>query len=291
MFADLRQIIARQFWVNGAKEKPVPLNYGRELWSDCLNAILRYHEVDPFKEWLEYYLPDWDGENRLDPMLAKLFHADPDELSAWAGRYLCLGCVQRTYEPGCQLDEIPVLIGPQGIGKTSLLTSLVPPEMPNLYTPGLRWDTWPERQVEATRQRAIVEVSEMAGRSRAEVEHIKAFVTTRDDGAIRLPYARTPEPMPRRFIIVATTNNKHDLPNDPSGNRRFVPIVLSKGSNIEEWMRIVRNQLWAEALHEYRSGKRANLPRVLHNAAALRAEEHRERRRHNRRCGAEIAER
>ena len=255
----------------------MPLRYARERWDDALNALLRYREVDPFEEWL-HALPKWDGENRLAPLLAKLFEADPDNLlCAWAGRYLFLGAVQRTFDPGCKLDEIPVFIGAQGIGKSALLREMLPPEMPELHGDGLRWDARPQEQVDAVLGRVVVESSEMVGRSRAEIEIIKAFITRQDDGNVRRPYARTAEPLLRRYIIAATTNNNNDLPNDPSGNRRFVPILLNRGCNVELYMDAERDQLWAEAMHLYHADKRANLPRDLMKVQAEQVENHRDR--------------
>ena len=274
--AKVRDTIERQFWLE-RKTGPVPLRYGRERWHDALNALLFHLEVDPFEEWLDA-LAQWDGENRLDPLLVNLFEADVDNLlCAWAGRYLFLGAVQRTFDPGCKLDEIPVFIGAQGIGKSALLREMLPPEMPELHGDGLRWDARPQEQVDAVLGRVVVESSEMVGRSRAEIEIIKAFISRRDDGNVRRPYARTAEPLLRRYIIAATTNNSNDLPNDPSGNRRFVPILLSRGCNIESVMDSERDQLWAEAMYCYRKGEHANLPRDLMKAQAKQVEDHRDR--------------
>ena len=117
----------------------------------------------------------------------------------------------------------------------------------------------------------------MAGRSRAQIEYIKAFISRIDDDSIRLPYRANPDPLPRRYILIGTTNRHDDLPNDSSGLARFVPIVLPSGSDVEDYMRRHRTQLWAEALHRYRDGLRANLPRDLMPEQADRAEQHRSR--------------
>ena len=94
-----------------------------------------------------------------------------------------------------------------------------------------------------------------------------------------LSYATNAEPLPRRFIMVATTNNETDLPNDPSGNRRFVPIPATRNliGSIEEFIDRNREQLWAEGMARYADGYRANLPRDLHRAQRERAEAHRDR--------------
>ena len=242
-----------------------------------MNAILLHAEVDPFLEWLGA-LPKWDGLERLANLLPTLFGADDDALSHWGGRYLFLGTVQRTLEPGCKLDEILVLIGPQGVGKSALLRSTLPPDIPGLFSDGLRWDAQARDQVDAILGRAIVEASEMAGRSRAEVEHIKAFVSRQDDGHVRRPYAVHTEESPRRFIVVGTTNEETDLPNDPSGLRRFVPVRVKKSNgSIEDFMHDWRGQYWSEALVLYERGERANLPRKLIAMQAERAELFRDR--------------
>ena len=124
ILANIREGIARQYYVK-TKDGPRPLLWGRDSFEDTLNALLHHREVDPFEDWLSA-LPPWDRIERLSALLPILFDAPEDELSAWAGQYLFLGAVQRTYEPGCKLDEIPVLIGDQGIGKSAFARAALP---------------------------------------------------------------------------------------------------------------------------------------------------------------------
>ena len=273
--AELRERIERKYWRQSDRGVQ-PLKWGRDAFHDTLNALVYYRERDPFMDWLDA-LPPWDGFARLEGMLCNMFGCAWSPLAEWASTYIFLGAAQRTMEPGVKIDEIPVLIGPQGLGKSALLREAVPPDMPDLYGDGLRWDARDKEQVEAVLGRLICEVPEMGGRRKAEIEHMKALITRQDDGVIRLAYARTPEPLPRRFIIVATTNNESDLPNDESGNRRFVPIVLRKNCNVETWMAEERVNLWAEALAMYHAGRRANLPRTLYDMQREQAEVHRDR--------------
>ena len=276
VLAEVRERIARQFFVH-TKEGPRPLYWGRDAFTDTLDALVRHREADPLIDWLDG-LPEWDGVDRLQWILHCLDVPD-DDLSKWASRYLVLGVIQRTYSPGCKLDEIPVLIGPQGIGKSAVLRAILPPEMPDLFGDSLQWDSPEKVKVEATLGRAIVEVSEMAGRRRAEIEQIKSFISRQDDGAVRLAYAAGTEPLPRRFVLVASTNNETDLPNDPSGNRRFVPIPAAGNlmGSVETFIGLHREMLWAEGMALYAAGRRANLPRDLHAAQRDRAELHRDR--------------
>ena len=274
--ANIREGIARQYFVQ-TKEGPRALYWRRDSFSDTLNALAFYREVDPFEEWLEAG-PKWDGQERLPGLLTELFGAPDDALSTWAGRYLFVGGVQRTYEPGCKLDEIPVLIGEQGIGKSAFARAAVPPDMPEMFSDGIRWDMREREQVEATLGRVVCEISEMAGRSKAEIEHVKSFISRQDDGHVRLVWHRSTEHLPRRFVLIGTTNNPNDLPNDPSGNRRFVPVELRHGADVESYMDATREQLWAEAMAAYHdAGQGAALPRWLHDMQRARAEEHRHR--------------
>ena len=256
---------------------PTALNYGRESWKTSVNACISHHQVDPFKEWL-MDLPEWDGESVIDGLLPALFGAADDALSRWAGRYLFLGVVERAFSPGSQQDEIPVLIGPQGIGKSALLRAILPPAMPELFGDSLRFDASPGHQVDAVLGKAVIEVSEMAGRSKADIEAVKAFVSRRNDNGVRRPYASYTAEQPRRFILCGTTNNENDLPNDSGGNRRFVAVVLGKPVGaVEEYIDRVREQAWAEAVYLHLGGESARLPREVMPMQAARAEEHRDR--------------
>ena len=90
----------------------------------------------------------------------------------------------------------------------------------------------------------------MTGSTKAEVETIKQFLSRTND-RIRLTYRRDPSPLLRRCMIVGSTNDPRCLPNDPSGNRRFVPVPVTAGDprKIRAFMNAERQQLWAEAKH------------------------------------------
>jgi predicted P-loop ATPase len=111
----------------------------------------------------------------------------------------------------------------------------------------------------------LVEVAELAGMKRADVEKVKAFVASQCD-RYRPPYAKRAEDFPRRCVFIGTTNRRNYL-LDETGNRRFLPIHLTAEIDVERVERDVE-QLWGEAVHLYRSGERALLPRELWGHAA-----------------------
>ena len=257
-----------------AKESS-PLVFGRDVWRRSLLALLADAEVDPFVEFLEDLAP-WDNKPRLDTWLASVFDVPESDyqLAKWAGDFVFLGPVMRAYQPGAKLDEMPVLIGPQGCGKSTAFQWTVPHDRPEWFADGLHLAADSKTRAEALQGRVIVEASEMAGSTRAELESLKAFLSRTDDGGVRLAYRANPEPLPRRCIIVGTTNLSNPLPNDPTGNRRFVAVNVRPGSEgaagVRDYLDEHREQLWAEALALYRAGLEPRLPNSLEDAATRR---------------------
>ena len=265
LIADVRADIPLRF---KEAKKNKPLAFGRSAFDDAFAALLHHAEVDPFLEWLEG-LPAWDGEARLDGWLARVFDVATEQadLAAWCSRFLPLGTTWRTFRPGTKLDEMPVLIGAQGCGKSTALRALLPPEKDDWFSDGLRLAADDKTRAEALQGRVIVEAAEMAGSTRAERESLKAFLSRTDDGAVRLAYRRNPETMRRRCVMAGTTNDPHCLPADPSGNRRFVALNVRAGidgaAGVRAYLDGARGQLWAEAVHRYRAGETAYLPADL----------------------------
>ena len=261
--AELREVVAHRF-VYEKKTETVPLRFSRDAWMDTLNAYLFHREVDPFKEWLEA-LKRWDGVERLDGWLTQVFTIDnPNGLVEWASRFILLGAVKRTFEPGAKLDEMPVLIGKGGIGKSTALRYILPQEMPGLFSDALNLAGTPQERAESMQGRVIVEASELAGATRADNASLKTFLSRTDDGNVRLAYRRDPELMLRRAIIVGTSDVLSPLPNDRN-LRRWAPIKLTGGdpTKLRVYLDANRDQLWAEAVHMYRKGTEARLPDKL----------------------------
>ena len=272
--ADLRQEIAEKF--SYASQQGIrALRFSKDGYDEHLNALLHHRETDPFLDWLEA-LPAWDEKKRLANLLQECLGAADGPLTRWASCYLIVGPCQRSYEPGCLLREIPILIGDQRIGKSQLLRSLLPPDEPDWFSDSLCMSEPSQKMVESLLGRVLVEISELTGFRRADLESLKSFISRRDDGSIRLSYRRDPETLERRSVLVGSTNDRECLPNDPTGNSRYVPIECGVPTEpVEPYLDENRTQIWAEGLVYYRSGLRANLPRRLMALQGQHAEEHR----------------
>ncbi|MCY4537255.1 MAG: hypothetical protein OXE52_03395 [Chloroflexi bacterium] len=241
-----------------------PWTWSEKLLRQVLNACTydsgRY---DPFISWLESRR-DWDGVKRLDSFLHEKYGAEAGAAAAWVMKAILIGAIQRAYEPGCELHTIPVLIGAQGIGKSSLCKYLLPPERRNEWH-GASFDMSikdTKARIEATVGNVFVEWPEMAGAMK-DLQATKAYLTNPYDQA-RLAYGHDPTNVLRRFMFIITADRIEVIPNDPEGNRRFFPIELFKAWLPHlEMTEELRDQLWAEALHLYRGGVRAHLPPEL----------------------------
>ena len=242
------------------------LEMAEKPFDAAVNLVCAQNAVDPFIDYLENELPYWDGVTRLSAWLAMCFdvHDDSIDLAGWASEFIFIGAVQRAMEPGCKLDETPVIIGPPGIGKSTALRLTFPPELQDLFTDGLNLASDAKTRIEALQGRAIVEIGEMAGARRADIESLKAFLSRTDDGSVRLTWRHNPEPLPRRCIVVGTADRSDPLPPDHN-LRRFVPVTLTGGNvgYVIDFLDANRGQLWAEALALYRSGLDARLPDYL----------------------------
>ena len=254
----------------------VPLKFGQNAFNESLDSMLFSREVDPFVEYLDE-LKAPSGRRKLPIALAHCFDVDPEylALAEWASRTIFLGAVWRAYHPGTVLDEMPIIVGPGGIGKTSFLREAVPPELTGLYGSGLDLAETPKARVEALQGRVLVECSDMMGSTQGDANRIKDFISRTDDGSVRLAYRRDPEPSPRRCVLVGTADREKFL--RPDGNpRRFVPVRLTGGKayKVIRFMETYRDRLWSEAKELYLKGQHPRLPdelKALAHDMAVRA--------------------
>ena len=262
----LREVIKDRYVYYNRGGEAQRLNFGKDTFDDMLNVLLYDQEVDPFLAWLEA-LPKWDKEERLATWLGHVFKISRyQEIGAWASRFMFLGPVWRAYHPGWKLDEVPVLMGPGGVGKSTTVQFMLPLKHRAEWFGelNLAWDM--KRRVECLQGRVLVELGDMAGASKAEREELKTFITQANDGIVRLTWRRDPETLLRRCVFVGTSDSDTPLPNDDN-LRRWVPVFIDKASpgpaKVRKYLDENRTQLWAEARHLYHEGVDARLEGCL----------------------------
>jgi predicted P-loop ATPase len=213
-----------------------------------LAAVVAHAEsnaTNPVTAWLDRLA--WDRQKRLDHWLDHLGVA-PTAYSKIVGAKWMISAVARAYRPGCKVDTLMVLEGPQGRGKSTALAALVP--FPEWFA-----DTpIPIGSKDAylsLHGKWIIELGELASLTRAEVEKVKAFFSSPSD-YYRPPYGRANVDVPRRCVFAGTTNRDEYLKDD-TGNRRYFPIAV--GVIDLDGLKADREQLWAEAVVRYKAGE------------------------------------
>jgi predicted P-loop ATPase len=207
--------------------------------------------LDPVRDYFES-LPPWDEVPRLDTFIARHLGApDTTYVRAVTARWM-ISIVARTYEPGAKVDCMPVFIGKQGRGKSTLLRRLCADEdwYADLDIEGNKDDA------QNLRGKLIVELGEMSGMSRAEVTKLKRFVSLKID-TYRPSYERRARDFKRRCVFGGSSNEETPL-RDTTGDRRYWPIDVSPNINpadVDRGITAERDQLFAEALHRYRKGE------------------------------------
>ena len=124
----------------------------------------------------------------------------------------------------------------------------------------------------------VVEIAELPGFKRAELERVKNIISTQKD-TIRLAYKKYSRDYYRRCVFVGTTNDNAPLPNDLTGLRRFVLIGLKKKLDSKQFVQILirdREQLWGEAVELFKNKVTPNIPKELWSRAARVAEQNRD---------------
>ena len=164
-----------------------------------------------------------------------------------------MAAVARVYEPGVKFDFILVLAGPQGIGKSTLLNKLGDIYFSDSLTiADMRDKSGPEK----LQGYWILEISEMTGIKKVDVETVKSFASRQDD-KYRVAYGSVVESHPRQCIMFGTTNTTSGFLRDVTGNRRFWPVAVTGESKLHPWEinQATVDQIWAEALTLYNNGE------------------------------------
>lgn len=217
----------------------------------AIEVVANINKVHPAREYFNSL--EWDGVNRLDNWLSYYFgcESESQEYLSFVGKKWLTAAVKRIYEPACKFDHILVLEGKQGIGKSTALRTLATFSGVSYFKDGITIaDIQSKDTIMQMQGCIIIELAELAGFSKKDDDELKRWITIQHDDC-RLPYARTTSRFDRQFVLAATTNNYEYL-KDPTGNRRYWPIMCGKidGESLQKNC----NKLWAEAVALYKSG-------------------------------------
>jgi putative DNA primase/helicase len=239
---------------------------GKDKIMDAIALCAHKHTINDVCEYLK--LLKWDGVKRLDTAIIDYLGAVDSPYVRAATRKSIVAMIARAMDPGCKYDYMPIIAGPQGLGKSTFLSIL-----------GRRWYSDSLQTFEGKEASEMIqgvwlnEVGELTGMTKSETNAIKQFLSRRED-IYREPFGRRTKAFPRRCVFFGTTNESEFL-KDRTGNRRFWPIdvgINQPTKSVFEILEYEAPQILAEAFAYWQMGE----PLYLSGEALEEAKEHQE---------------
>jgi putative DNA primase/helicase len=213
---------------------------------DAIIGIAANNRFHPVRDYLDGL--KWDGVPRAENWLKKHLGATgPKEYLASVSLKTLVAMVARIYEPGIKFDCVLILQGRQGVGKSRAVQAIAGDD----WFSDAPINLHDKDGVLSMRSTWVMELGELAGMRKSDVDQLKEFLSRRVD-RIRPPYGRLMEAYPRQCIFIGTTNNSEYL-KDPTGGRRFWPVEV--GECDVDGLSAERDQLLAEAKAYYALGE------------------------------------
>lgn len=231
--------------------------YNSNKYAQALSIVMEKHAYNPLKDLIEN--KEWDRVERIDLFLKDILKCDCSDNNMLSyhrevSRMIFYGGIARLYTPGVKFDYMPILIGEQGVGKSTVIDWLA------LNTQYYKEVTTIDGKdgIECLEGGWICEFSELLAMTRQkDVQSMKAFVTRTAD-KYRKPYDKYVSTIPRNCIFIGTTNDSEFL-TDTTGNRRYLPVEvhIPRGELFEneEYVKNYILECWREALYKMRNKK------------------------------------
>lgn len=219
---------------------------GKELMRDAVVLVSREQRFDTAINWLEKLCPEWDGVERIETFYADYFNAEDTPYTRACGLYVWTAQAGRVLDPGCQADMAPVLVGEQGLRKSSGVKAMSP--APEFFAE-IDLDLKDADLSRSLRGLLVGELGELKGLAGRESEAIRAWITKKHERWTP-KYQEYGTTFARRLLFHGTTNNEHFLA-DPTGERRWLPMLVLGMVEVDR-IEADRPQLWAEARERWK---------------------------------------
>lgn len=213
----------------------------------AVRHIARKNTYDSLKSYLRGL--KWDGTKRLDEWLIFVLGCENTPFNRKISRWFPIGACARALKPGCQMDNMLVLAGPQGLGKTNALRLLSGQRNIEFAD-----DFGTKDGQQQMRGVWFVEHAELSSLSKRDHKAFKAFVSRLED-TYRKAYDPDPITYLRQFINVGTTNDEPFL-RDPTGERRYWIAECSAIRKDVLMKQSIVDQIWAEAVAAFDAGEK-----------------------------------
>lgn len=281
---NLKSIVFNELYDGMEIKGPVPWRHRSRYWRDADDAQLisyidetygtfskRNYDVavskvtddrsyHPIREYLDS-LPEWDGIKRVETLLIDYLGANNCEYVKMVTRKTLCAAVMRIRIPGIKFDSMLVLNGPQGIGKSTLISKLAGEWFSDSLSLS---DTKDKTAAEKLQGYWILEIGELAGLRKAETETLRSFLSRQND-IYRAAFGKRATPHPRQCVFFGTTNAENGYLRDITGNRRFWPVKTPGGGSKNSWQMTKDeiDQIWAEVCFYVDTGETLELPKEI----------------------------
>lgn len=243
---------------------------GREKLDSALLIVSSKNKTNEVRDYLKSL--QWDGRARVDTLLRVYLGAEDNAYTRAVIRKSLCAAVARAVVGGVKYDNMPILTGPQGIGKSTFLRTLGKEWFSDSLT---SFDG--KEAAELIQGTWINEVGELTAMNKQETNAVKQFLSKTDD-IYRAAYGRHTDRYPRRCVFFGTSN-EHEFLKDKTGNRRFWPV----DTGIYPAMRSIWNdlpgevdQIWAEAYVRWMLGEPLHMTKEEEKLAEEMQDSHRE---------------
>lgn len=223
-------------------ERSYGIRPGRQLLDDLVNVVAQRRVLNPVRDYLDAL--EWDGVERVETCLPGVRDSEYARLVA---RKCMTAAVARMFEPGVKWDYSLIIYGAEGRGKTFWVD-----RMSRGWTAPLG-DIHSKDTLLTLQRSWIVTSDEGFSMKKSDADSLKEFLTRTHD-VFRMPYEREVLSYPRHCVIWGTTNDPTFLRRQ-EGNRRYLIVHAEDRVGFESLTDEYVDQVWAEAVHLYRSGE------------------------------------
>lgn len=236
---------------------------GKDLINDALLILKNRNSINVAKQYFEN-LRAHDGVNRLETLFIDYLGAEDTPYTRETTKKIFVAAVARAItEKPIKFDNMIILTGPQGIGKSTILNKMAG----DWFTDNII-DFSSKDTLLILQNCLIAEVAELQSFKKADVNTLKMFLGQQTD-KFRAPYERREEEHPRHCVFFGTTNDREFL-RDATGNRRYWPIecgVIKPKKNVFTELDYEKEQIWAEAVKLFRNGEKLYLSNEIEEEA------------------------
>lgn len=218
----------------------------------AITVVAMRHHYNPVLDYFDDAYRAWDHKQRLNHIMGDYLGVEETTVTQLITKLFFVGAVAKAHNPKTKFDFVLDLVGGQGAGKTTFLQKIAPL---GYYTD--QFSTFDNKDDYAVMRRAlIINDDEMTATNNASFEILKKFITLQEF-EYRKPYGHQAERFAKNFVMARTTNELYYL-KDKTGERRFLPLHVSKARQkhhpVTDLTDDYVKKCWGEAMQLYKDG-------------------------------------